>query len=413
MTMSYRILQFVPEELPTHRPDVVTLFGKYLPRHGVVCDIVGTNSGKDMGEQGFNSATVSTWHDSRLKRELSYMWLALCRMAGARRASTDLIQVRDMVTVGLLGLVIAKLKGIPYAYWVSYPMSEGRIGRARRELARRRSPYYTFVLCKGLLERALLYKVILRCATHVFVQSDAMRDFMVRQGISAARQTAVPMGVDTELVTRNPVTPRRLPGWENVPVLAYLGSLDRERELVRLLDALIVVRRTVPDARLMLVGAAGTRSDEEELHAHIRANKLEDAVHITGWLPSTAAWEYMAGADLAVSFVPRGPLYDVSSPTKLLEYLALGLPSIGNDIPDQAHVLQSSRAGWLVDGTVEGMAQAALDILRDPAAARRRAAAGPEWIGRERSYAVLAERLAATYRSLASRTVAALRGEAK
>ena len=42
--MTLKILQLVPESLPTFRPDVAVLFGKYLPRHGVSCDIVGMPS---------------------------------------------------------------------------------------------------------------------------------------------------------------------------------------------------------------------------------------------------------------------------------------------------------------------------------------------------------------------------------
>jgi hypothetical protein len=33
------LLYLTAEQWPTFRPDVVVLFGKYLPRHGITCDL--------------------------------------------------------------------------------------------------------------------------------------------------------------------------------------------------------------------------------------------------------------------------------------------------------------------------------------------------------------------------------------
>jgi glycosyltransferase involved in cell wall biosynthesis len=182
--------------------------------------------------------------------------------------------------------------------------------------------------------------------------------------------------------------------------VAYLGTLDRARCLERLLDALLLVRRELPGTSLLLIGSAPQQDDVALLLAAARERGLEDAVQVTGWLPAAQAWQYLLGAQAAVSYVPRGALYDVSSPTKLLEYLALGMPCVGNDIPDQEAVLAASGAGWLAASTPQAMADALLAILRDPQAARRRAAAGPAYIESARSYRVLGAALAARYRTL-------------
>ena len=58
-------------------------------------------------------------------------------------------------------------------------------------------------------------------------------------------------------------------------------------------------------------------------------------VLLTGWLPQPAALGYAVRAEVGLSPIPRGTLFDVSSPTKLVEYLALGIPGVANDIPDQ------------------------------------------------------------------------------
>lgn len=399
--MTLKILQLVPESLPTFRPDVAVLFGKYLPRHGVSCDIVGMPSQQAPQAQGFRSVRSPRFHASRLRRELAFQFTCLRALFGARRADCDAVQVRDMVPTGLLALAVARLKGIPFYYWVSYLISEGRIERARAGLAQRATVRGRLVLCKGLVERWLLYRVLLPRADHVFVQSEAMLRMMEQRGIAAGRLSAVPMGVDMEVLGQQAITPVRPDGWQRVPLLAYLGTLDQSRQLERLLDALQLVRRDVPDACLLLIGASDTPSDVDELLEHARRAGLADCVRVTGWLPSSQAWPLLASADAALSYIPRGALYDVSSPTKLLEYLALRMPAVGNDSPDQVQVLSGSDCGWLTSSDPAAMAGAMVAILRDVPAARARAQGGAAYIDAQRSYRVLASELAACYHRLA------------
>lgn len=394
-----RILQLVPESLPTFRADVATLFGKYLPRHGVQCDLVGKGGKEPLAESGFASqrraATGSRW-----KRELSFVRLALRSLLGAKRENCDVIQVRDMVSIGLMALLIARLKGLRVVYWVSFLMSEGRILTARADLARRFSLRACMVLAKGAIERQVLYSIVLRHVDHVFVQSDAMAELMVQRGIPMERMTPVPMGVDMEKVASLGTVQRHWPGLEGKPVVAYLGTLDPARCLERVCDALVLVRKEIPDAQLLLIGNSPRPADAVALLDYAASIGLRDVVHTTGWLPMSEAWEYLASATVAVSYIPRGNLYDVSSPTKLLEYLALGMPSVGNDTPDQARVLSASGAGWLCASNPAAMAESLLDVLRDPAAARARAAQGPAFIEAHRSYRALAVHVAASYRAL-------------
>jgi len=74
MARPVRILQLVPEPLPTFRADVATLFGKYLPRHGVQCHLVGKGSAAPADNQGFASSRRAR-AGARWKSELSFLAL--------------------------------------------------------------------------------------------------------------------------------------------------------------------------------------------------------------------------------------------------------------------------------------------------------------------------------------------------
>jgi glycosyltransferase involved in cell wall biosynthesis len=397
-----RLLQFVPEPLPTFRADVTILFGKYLPRNGVVCHIVGMPGNGQTNNHGFASEQQASPSAKRWKRELSYLLLCIKTLFGANKKHYELIQVRDMVSIGLLAMIVARFKGIPFTYWISYLITEGRIERAHTGINAGDGFRYRFILLKGLVEKIILYKIVLPNATHVFVQSDAMKELIIAQGIQQEKITAVPMGVDTETLRSDSVVKQRLPGWENIPLIAYLGTLERLRRLHELVDALAIVRVKHPLTRLLFIGDSEVPADTEALLAYAEHKNLKDAVYITGWLPNTQAWPLLAGADVAISFFPRGEILDTNSPTKLLEYLALGIPCVGNDNPDQAQVLLASGAGWLTNSTAEALAQTISEVISEPEISRKRAAAGPEYIDSNRSYRVLASMVAEKYRLIAT-----------
>ncbi|MET3107074.1 glycosyltransferase involved in cell wall biosynthesis [Oxalobacteraceae bacterium GrIS 1.18] len=399
-----KLIQFIPEPNTTFRVDVVSLFGKYLPRNGVDCRLIGSVANGAVGQTGKLQAMKN-----RISRELVYWKTLVSTLSTADKTNCDLIQVRDQVFVGLISLCAARLKGIPFCYWMSFVMAEARIEIASEKLKQSFSLRQCLVLTKGLLEKFVLYKILLPNVSHVFVQSDAMSLHVQKEGVPAEKITAVPMGVDTEKFVAQDLSGERPQRWGSAPVIAYLGTLTKSRKIETLIDAFELVKQTVPDALLVLIGASDSRQDDEEILGYARKKGLANSFELTGWLPSDQALKLLVRSDVAVSFIPRNQMYDLSSPTKLLEYLAAGIPCVANDSPDQVHVLEHSRAGWLVNSTIPAMADALIEILQDPAAARQRSSAGPEYIEANRSYRVLAEMVARQYRKLIQPAVGAWR----
>jgi glycosyltransferase involved in cell wall biosynthesis len=255
---------------------------------------------------------------------------------------------------------------------------------------------------RGKLGYRLLYGHIAHRADHLFVQSDRMLEILVSRGVARERITAVPMGVDMARVRTATLTSpsdHRLLGRRP---LVYIGALDRVRRIDFLLQVLARVSLDIPRVALMLAGDASEPGDIDWLKHEARRLGVADAVIWLGWLPTEEAWRYVKCAEIGLSPIPPGPLYDVSSPTKALEYMALGVPVVGNRIPDQEKVLAESGAGLVVDYDVGAFAEATTQLLLEPAKARAIGMRGPDYIARERDYAVLAERVASVYRSLLS-----------
>jgi len=194
-----------------------------------------------------------------------------------------------------------------------------------------------------------------------------------------------------------PVHDARLDGRR---VVLYLGRVARSRKSGFLLDVADHLRAAMPEALLVIAGDAPSNDEMDWMRREIDARGLSQHVLLTGWLPQRTALGYAVRAEVGLSPIPRGTLFDVSSPTKLVEYMALGIPSVANDIPDQRLVIEQSGAGLCVPMEAGPFADAVLALLNDRALAARFAERGPPWVGAHRTYDILARNVAETYRKI-------------
>lgn len=395
------ILYLTAEQWPTFRADVTTLFGKYLPRFGITCDLVT--------EQDINAQSVINWPAGKAilckvpkNRAGQYLFKFLHQakvLITADYAQYQAVQVRDMTLIALVAIVMCKLKNIPFYYWLSYPQSEGQIARAKARGIRAGMRYW-FPYLQGTVGKFLLYKIILANASHVFVQSQNMLEMLSLHGVNPKKMTAVPMGVDLETAVPQNIQISDDPRLLGKRVLVYLGTLDQSRQINILFEMLVMLKQQLPDILLVLAGDTEDRSHRDWLKQEAQRLGVMPYILWTGWLPMHEAWRYVKSAEIGLSPFPRGYLLDMASPTKAVEYMAFGLPIIANDNPDQMQVLQESGAGIYVQLDAEKFAHAVLNIINDEVQKKKMAQQGLAYVRKIRGYDILAEQLATKYRQL-------------
>jgi len=280
----------------------------------------------------------------------------------------------------------AVLKTVPL--FQSFP--EEYLRRATDGTAR----YPLLYRIRGATFAFLLYRVLLRAADHVFVQSEAMRRELERKGIPLQKMTAVPMGIklpqfahadESRAGTGHTAIPL------NVRSFLYLGSLARSRYIDFLLRVLVKVRAGMPEARLYLVGKADDVADEEFLKQEARRLGVFDSVVFVGQLPQSKALQYVQDADVCVSPLYPTPVFEVASPTKLVEYMAMGKAVVANTHPDQQFLIEQSGGGYCVPYEEEAFAKAILALLRAPEMAHTMGERGRRYALQHRTYGTIAD----------------------
>jgi glycosyltransferase involved in cell wall biosynthesis len=387
------ILCILRDPLPPRRADVLTLFGAELPRHGISTTLIGQGAVSTGPAWSGGALHVAGRFGGAVNSVLAPLRDSWALLGAWRAVRPDVIQVRDKILVAVLARLLAALLRMPFVYWMSFPIVEGYAVHARAGGVRLAALHRLRAWATGLL----LYRVVLPGADSVFVQSAAMAAALVARGVPRQRLAAVPMGVDLALAASvTPAQDARLAGRR---VVAYLGSVARARDSLFLLDLAAALRAARPEVLLVIAGDAPSPGEAAWFRAELARRSLGGHVLFTGWLAQVDALGYAARAEVGISPIPRGALFDVSSPTKLVEYLALGVPAVASDIPDQRFVLAESGGGYCVPMTVPAFCAAISALLDDPG----RAACGARaqaWVRAHRSYDVIGRAVARRYRSL-------------
>jgi glycosyltransferase involved in cell wall biosynthesis len=185
-----------------------------------------------------------------------------------------------------------------------------------------------------------------------------------------AAQLVLPSGVDPPA----PAAPRR----PDVDVV-YAGKIEARKGLFDLCAAMT----HLPGRRLAVAG--GPAEAAEALRARVAAMGLADRVEVAGWLPPVRVADFLRRGRVGVCPLRAGvdAVSDrFSSPMKLLQMMALGLPVVATDLPPVRAVATHGEDALLARANdPAALAVALARLLGDEAlaarlgaAARRRAA---------------------------------------
>ena len=213
----------------------------------------------------------------------------------------------------------------------------------------------------------------------VIAPSQLIRDDLRGRGV-AVPIAVVPTGVDLDRFRpADAVEARRRLGVAGEgPVVLYVGRLDPEKSVGRVLLAFERIASIVPDARLVLVGH-GTEAERLQIQArHLTAR---DRITFVGVRAHDALPQCYQAADLF--------LFASETETQglvLAEAAACGLPAVAVSAPGADEVVRDGETGLLTKGDAAALAEAAVGLLLD--GARRRGMAERARLVAERDFDV-------------------------
>jgi glycosyltransferase involved in cell wall biosynthesis len=172
------------------------------------------------------------------------------------------------------------------------------------------------------------------------------------------------------VVPNHPWVPEEVPdpGTERI---VYLGRISKGRGVSELIA---LGRELAGEVEVHLVGAADPDVEPRVRTAHDRGE-----VTWHGFVPSEQALEMIEGALAGLSLLHDEPNYRAATPTKVLEYMAHGVPVVTTRLPQARALVDRHRCGVTVPfGDVTATAEAVRRLAEHADRRQRFARAGHE-----------------------------------
>jgi glycosyltransferase involved in cell wall biosynthesis len=199
--------------------------------------------------------------------------------------------------------------------------------------------------------------------------SAAIREMVVADGVPASRAVVVHEGIDLGHVEAAPAANLHAELWlpHHAPIVGNVAALVPHKGQRHLIDAAVLVLKTVPDARFVIAGEGELR---ESLERQIKEHRLEKHVFLVGFRPDVLS-VHKAFDLFVMSSVTEG------LGTSLLDAMACGKPIVATTAGGMPEVVRNGETGLLVPPRDhEAMAAAIVRLLGDDQTRRAMGVAG-------------------------------------
>lgn len=207
-------------------------------------------------------------------------------------------------------------------------------------------------------------------ADTVIAPSESVRQLLIDFGVHNP-VVVIENGIDLDPFL-NPPQPRTKDDYQlpdDVFLLAYVGRLAEEKNLLGLLEQIALACAVVPNLHLAIIGKG---PQESELHQRVAELDLAANVHFRGVVPFDDVTNWLAAAD---AFVTAST--SEVHPLTVIEAMAAGKPILAVQSPGIVDSVESGVTG-LTPKTIAGLSAAIVALAADRTRARDMGAAARE-----------------------------------
>ncbi len=240
--------------------------------------------------------------------------------------------------------------------------------------------------------RPLVRRILGRLDGRIFV-SDAVREYITRY--FPGEYVVIPNGIECARFAGPGIKPiERFD--DGRPNILFVGRLDKRKGFRHLLRAYPYIKRTVPDARLIVVGGY-TDQDKAPYIRYARTHRLH-GIHFVGYVEPMELPRYYHTATV---FCAPSTGFE-SFGIVLLEAMAAGVPIVASDIAGYRGVLENCAEGYLVSpGDEQAISRSIVGLLSAPEERARMSECGRRKAA-QYDWSIIADRVLAYYQQLLS-----------
>ncbi len=234
-------------------------------------------------------------------------------------------------------------------------------------------------------------------ADHLVVISQALKDYLIKQGLKKGKISIIPNSVNTELfkpAARDEPFKAKL-GIGNRIVVGFIGSTTDYEGVDLIIEAVVrLILQGLPLA-LLIVGSGYADRKLKQLAASSGAGAH---IHFTGRVPFEEIRRYYSIIDI-FPFPRRNlPVCRLVPPLKILEAMAMQKAVIVSNLPPLTEIVQHERTGLVcIPDDVDSLGMAIKTLVTADGSGIKLALKAREWVAAERSWSQIALKYVDTY----------------
>ena len=183
--------------------------------------------------------------------------------------------------------------------------------------------------------------------------------------------------------------------------VVHVGAHARSRGCGVMIEAFDLVVQQIPDARLWLVGPFNHPPYQKEVEQLISRRNLQNVAKLVGEVPYPEALKWVSRAAVGLIAYQAVSQYQECLPTKVLEYMAAGIPVVATDVPANRNIIEAADCGYLVEPAApQAYAEAIIDLLTHPDKAKQLGLNGRRAVFDQYDWRMEEKKLLSTYSSI-------------
>ena len=225
----------------------------------------------------------------------------------------------------------------------------------------------------------LLERLSARFADHVIVANDLWREkILLRCGLPPEKCTPLLNYPDMKFFRS--VQPHRN---GNGFRMIYPGTISHHHGVDIAIHALSLLAREIPNIRFDIYANRSSNLEQvRRIEALVEEKNLGDRVTIHDPLPLMVLGGIFANADVGVIPKRGGMFAGEAFSTKMLEFMAAGLPVVASRTKIDEYYFDDSMVSYFEPGNPSDMADRIREIYENPAGARKKAEKSSEFVSR-------------------------------
>ena len=224
------------------------------------------------------------------------------------------------------------------------------------------NPFYKWIYKKYKKKEAAYFSA---ADSIISLTEEGKKELMTWKCYNGTEVHVIPCSADFELFSlttteQKQLARKKLAIGEKDTVVSYLGSIGTWYMLDEMLDFFVMLKRSYPNSKFLFI----TNGEHERIRDRMQAKNIAagDVIITSGKreeIPLLAK-----AADLSLSFIRSSYSKKSSSPTKMGELLAMGIPVVCNDgVGDVKQIIEQTKGGLVINDFSEKSFKKVIDNL--------------------------------------------------